>query len=1131
MQLSSLVMMRSKQLDCCPSLNRVSTLTCWSFADSRSSMPLRLDVRKKLSSRSDRVKAIDLHSSEPWICASLYNGNVHVWNIETQQLIKTFEVCAAPVRAVRFVPRKNWLVTGSDDMMLRVYNYNTLERVHQFEAHSDYIRSIAVHPTQPFILTSSDDMFIRLWDWEKNWACAQVFEGHTHYVMQLVINPKDNNTFATGSLDKTVKVWSLGSPQANFTLEGHDRGVNCVDYHPSADKPYLASGSDDRTVRVWDYQTKLCVQILEGHSQNVSSLAFHPDLPIILTGSEDGTVRMWHSNTYRLESTLNYGLERVWAVTCHKGSQQVGIGYDEGTIVISLGREDPAMSMDSSGKLVCARHAELVQANIRSVFASLTTEEGPNTTLEDGARLPIVYKEMGACEIYPQTLSHSANGRFVVVCGDGEYIIYTAMALRNRMFGQALEFVWSQADANMYAVLETNAIFKIFKNFKVHKSIKLDFGADQIFGGHLLGVRSVAGFTFYDWQTGQLVRRIDVAPKAVYWADGGQLVAICTKDCFYILRYRPEAVAQAEAAENDPDGFEAAFEVLHEEVKESVKTGCWFGDAFLFTNTANRLLYFVGGELVTVAHLDRPMYLLGYLASENRVFLSDRDLNVVGFTLLLSVLEYETAVLRGDFAVADSILPSIPPSHRTKIAHFLERQGFRQQAMRVTTDPDHKFDLALQLNDLTTAHDLIKDDEDVDSNESKWRQLADLAVKECDFKLAQECFSKTRDYASFLLIATSAGDAEQLEELSRVTAKEEMDNLAFLSLFLLNNLEGCLQLLVKAQRYPEAAIFARTYLPSKVPEMVELWRKWLSEDPKLNKAAEALADPQQYPNLFPGWEASLNTEKWLQADRERHRHLPASAYPSQPALWDRRPAEEMQKSPFASAPAVHVEHKPAFQPPTPAPVQPDDVQVKSQSGLEPLHQPVIAPSPAKTHLEQPTRDPIADLLSLSALNSETAVTSTTEAPTNVFEAFPSATLPADNESAFDPFEMTTGPPTTLTAEPSLPPASLKPQAPQTFDTDLFDFKAAPATQAATESPLSHYEQHPQQGKQSPGVQHLQKTVAEEEEEDFGLELERQLASLNVAPSTGATHTDAPPKSAAADLEWGDEDDFEDPEEA
>lgn len=86
---------------------------------------------------------------------SLYQGNVNIWNIDTQTLAKTFEVCDLPVRAAKFVPRKNWVVTGSDDMQVRVFNYNTLERVHSFEAHSDYVRSIAVHPTQPFILTSS----------------------------------------------------------------------------------------------------------------------------------------------------------------------------------------------------------------------------------------------------------------------------------------------------------------------------------------------------------------------------------------------------------------------------------------------------------------------------------------------------------------------------------------------------------------------------------------------------------------------------------------------------------------------------------------------------------------------------------------------------------------------------------------------------------------------------------------------------------------------------------------------------------------------------------------------------------------------------------------------------------------
>jgi coatomer subunit beta' len=49
-------------------------------------------------------------------------------------------------------------------------------------------------------------------------------------------------------------VWQLGSPTANFTLEGHEKGVNCVDYYTGGDKPYLISGADDRLVKIWDYQ-------------------------------------------------------------------------------------------------------------------------------------------------------------------------------------------------------------------------------------------------------------------------------------------------------------------------------------------------------------------------------------------------------------------------------------------------------------------------------------------------------------------------------------------------------------------------------------------------------------------------------------------------------------------------------------------------------------------------------------------------------------------------------------------------------------------------------------------------------------------------------------------------------------
>lgn len=126
------------------------------------------------------------------------------------------------VRSAKFVTRKQWVVAAADDMCIRVYNYNTMDKVKVFEAHTDYIRCVAVHPTLPYVLSSSDDMLIKLWDWEKGWMCSQIFEGHSHYVMQVTFNPKDTNTFASASLDHTVKVQFFSLITfVRYVLENH----------------------------------------------------------------------------------------------------------------------------------------------------------------------------------------------------------------------------------------------------------------------------------------------------------------------------------------------------------------------------------------------------------------------------------------------------------------------------------------------------------------------------------------------------------------------------------------------------------------------------------------------------------------------------------------------------------------------------------------------------------------------------------------------------------------------------------------------------------------------------------------------------------------------------------------------
>lgn len=130
---------------------------------------------------------------------------------------------------------------------------------------------------------------------------------------------------------------------------------------------------------------------------------------------------------YRFEQSLNYGLERCWCVAYQRGKQGIAVGFDDGAVVVKLGREEPAVSMDGSGKLIWARHNEIVSSMIkgggmyrRHVPQSCSTNRFIDTSVKDNVPITLPTKDLGTCEIYPQTLLHSPNGRFVAVCGDGE---------------------------------------------------------------------------------------------------------------------------------------------------------------------------------------------------------------------------------------------------------------------------------------------------------------------------------------------------------------------------------------------------------------------------------------------------------------------------------------------------------------------------------------------------------------------------------------------------------------------------------------------------------------------------------------------------------------------------------------
>ncbi|KEF59017.1 uncharacterized protein A1O9_03860 [Exophiala aquamarina CBS 119918] len=807
---------------------------------------MRLDVKRQLFARSERVKGIDFHSTEPWILTTLYNGHAHIWSYETQAIIKTFELTDVPVRAGRFIERKNWIVCGSDDFQLRVVNWNTSEKVKSFEAHPDYIRAIVVHPTLSVVLTASDDMTIRMFDWEKDWKCVREFVGHQHYVMGLSINPKDTNVFASACLDRTIKIWSIDNATAKQTIEAHEKGVNHIDYYPHSDKPYLLSTSDDKTVKIWDYTTKALIATLEGHTSNVSFACYHPELPVIISGSEDGTIKIWHANTYRLEQSLSYGLERAWCVSYQRGKQGVAMGFDDGAVVVKMGREEPAVSMDGTGKLVWARHNEVVSAIVK----------GGDASIKDGAAISLPSKDMGTTEIYPTTLSHSPNGRFVSVCGDGEFIIYTALAWRNQAFGSALDFAWgSHQNPTDYAIRESSTSVKLFKKLKESGSLDVGFQAEGLSGGALLGVKGQGGVGFFDWETGTLVRRIEVEPREVYWSESGELVALACADATYVLRFDREAYLDGlNSGQADEDGVEAAFSVVTD-LQETVKSGEWVGDAFLFTTNA-RLSYLLGEQVVHIAQFDQPMYVLRYLQRDERVYLADKDVGVVSYSLSTALLSYQTLVLRNDLDAAQELLDDIPPDQLNKIARFLEAQGHKELALDVATDPEHRFELALGLNNLTVALEIARESD----IQAKWSAVADKALEAWDLKLAEECFLNAKDLGSLLLLYTSSGNSQGLLELAKQAEESGSNNIAFASLWSTGDIPAALELLRRTGRLSEAVLFSQTYKPSKTKGLVLDWKENLDKQGK-SKVSRLLGVPGQDEDLFPEWDEYIKLEE------------------------------------------------------------------------------------------------------------------------------------------------------------------------------------------------------------------------------------------------------------------------------
>lgn len=115
-------------------------------------------------------------------------------------------------------------------------------------------------------------------------------EGHRGSVFCTAITA-DGNKVVSGSHDRTMRLWSVGTGQCERVFEGHRAAVREIAM--TADGAAVMSAGYDDALRVWDVKTGRCVWTLDAPVGCMFDVDLTPDGRIGVSGGSDGSVQIW----------------------------------------------------------------------------------------------------------------------------------------------------------------------------------------------------------------------------------------------------------------------------------------------------------------------------------------------------------------------------------------------------------------------------------------------------------------------------------------------------------------------------------------------------------------------------------------------------------------------------------------------------------------------------------------------------------------------------------------------------------------------------------------------------------------------------------------------------------------------
>ncbi|KAK0557736.1 Lissencephaly-1 [Tilletia horrida] len=295
------------------------------------------EMERTLKGHTKAVQDVDFDSKGQYLDLS-----IKVWDTTNDwKNTKTLYGHDHSISSVRFMPGDDKIMSASRDRTIKLWDISNGYCTRTITGHAEWVRSAIPSDDGSMIVSCSNDQTGRIWETSSGETKMEL-RGHDHVVECAIFAPvtaypairelagiqvtaKDerarapNQFVATGSRDKTIRIWDASSGQCLRTLHGHDNWIRALVFHPNGKS--LLSASDDKSVKVWDLASGRCTRTLDAHTHFVTHIAWGrarvdmgtapaPDgangngnaaagalekrvVNVIATASVDLTVRIW----------------------------------------------------------------------------------------------------------------------------------------------------------------------------------------------------------------------------------------------------------------------------------------------------------------------------------------------------------------------------------------------------------------------------------------------------------------------------------------------------------------------------------------------------------------------------------------------------------------------------------------------------------------------------------------------------------------------------------------------------------------------------------------------------------------------------------------------------------------------